>query len=95
MKENKYKWYFLVVLLLFVAYICISIIFTYESSKRVSGDVSCKISDIEYVDVNPYACWSEQIESEFCPLPKSLECSGSWDFPMSPSLIKEIVGGVG
>lgn len=42
-----------------------------------SGDIAghCSVKGIELTDVSPNKCWYEDIEAEFCPIPKDIECS--------------------
>lgn len=74
MELNKKQYYVTLFTIAFVILTAIFYIWKPNDNSTVIG--KCSITGINYVDVSPNVCWNNKINSEFCPLPTNIECSG-------------------
>lgn len=51
-------------------------------SAKLDLDFHCKLEDIEYVKLEGAKCYGD-FSSNYCPMPKTIECSGGLNVPMT------------
>jgi len=66
---------YIVVIVLIILFIFSSIlVFVDSQTKNKRLSVHCKFDGIELVNVTPYTCWYADITTEYCPIPKGVDC---------------------
>lgn len=89
MKRNlKWSAFVSIATLLILSALATAVIYMKEA-KTEDFEMDCRFAGIEYANVEPNACWMEDVSSEFCPLPTEIECHVKGALPTS--LIKEVM----
>lgn len=66
------KFYIAVGAIVFVALITLWVV--NMSLQRGKMDIDCSFEGIELTDVRPDECFSDDLSSQFCPIPNNIHC---------------------
>lgn len=84
--NTKLKIFVAVTLMLGLIFFVILLTFLFYP-VNAEGELECSVNDIQYLNVSPYACWSDKFASDYCPMPKHVHCRVDADVPLSISKI--------
>jgi len=70
---DKKRYYITLFTVAFLVLFVLLFVWWQGDNTRIAG--RCAITNIELVNVTPSDCWSGDFATDYCPVPKNIDCS--------------------